>query len=70
MSTPLDAYECLTEAKVCFDRAKAATSADVKNQYLDLARHYTELAGAIERLIELHSELDKLRHALAIDASK
>jgi hypothetical protein len=35
----------------------------VNNQYLDLARHYTELAGAIERLMELRSELDKIRHA-------
>jgi len=53
-----------------FRQGKSRDECRREKPVLDLARHYTELAGAIERLIELHSELDKLRHALAIDASK
>jgi hypothetical protein len=64
MSLPLDAYECLKKAQSCFDMANLATAAGLKDQYLELAKQYTELAGTIERLQELHSDLEKVRTAL------
>ena len=70
MSVQLDAHECLTQAKACFDMAKAATNAEIKSHCLDLAKNFTELAGAIERLIELRSELDNVRRALTMNALK
>jgi outer membrane protein TolC len=58
------------QAKACFDMAKAATNAEIKSHCLDLAKNFTELAGAIERLIELRSELDNVRRALTMNALK
>ena len=59
MPMPLDTDACLKQAGRYIDMAKAAATAKLRNQYLELAKHYTELAGAIQSSAELQSEPDR-----------
>ena len=49
MPVKLDVSECLNQAREFIDLANAATNAELQGNYLELAKHYTQLAGILQR---------------------
>lgn len=61
MPIELDVSECLNQAREFIDLANAATNAELRVNYLELAKHYTQLAGILQRAAESDSKPDEGR---------
>lgn len=59
MAIELDVSECLKQAREFIDLANAATDAELRGNYLELAKHYTQLAGILQRTDESDPKPDK-----------
>lgn len=55
MPVVLDVFECLKQAREFIDLANATENPELRGNYLELAKHYTQLAGIIQRVNESHS---------------
>lgn len=52
MPIELDISECLNQAREFIDMANATTIPELRANYLELAKHYTQLAGLLQRATE------------------
>ena len=59
MPTELDVSECLKQAREFIDLANAVENPELRANYLELAKHYTQLAGILQRAAEFDSKRKK-----------
>lgn len=58
MAIELDVSGCLKQAREFIDLANASNNAELRSNYLELAKHYTQLAGILQRAAEPDSKSD------------
>jgi len=59
MPIVLDVSECLKQAREFIDLANETRNPELRANYLELAKHYTQLAGILQRTAEPDSKPDK-----------
>lgn len=52
MPIELDVSECLKQAREFIDLANVTENPELRGNYLELAKHYTQLAGLMQRATE------------------